>query len=138
MNFIQYIQPCRYNVFADQRYLNQHLITIKHLTFEFKEKQHMRKIKQELNKFEQEQIKALTQFERQKKKEDTRVEKRGLPKHIVNIILEHTQHTCLICLDDLNQSNVFMTKCGHVMYKGCERKMVENNQTNCPSCRAVF
>ena len=135
MNFIQYIQPCRYNVFADQRYLNQHLITIKHLTFEFNEKQHMRKIKQELKKFEQEQIKALTQFELQNKKEDARVEKRGLPKHIVNIILEHTQHTCLICLDDLN---VFMTKCGHMMCKGCEHKMMEKNQTNCPSFRAVF
>jgi hypothetical protein len=86
-----------------------------------------------------EQIKMLHMYETKKKEEEDRVKKRGIPLHIVKIVLEHShEKNCMICLDDVTMENVFMTKCGHIMCKGCERKMYDKKNSSCPTCRCDF
>ena len=88
---------------------------------------------------EEEQLKMFRMYENKKKEEEERVTKRGLPRHIVQIVLEHYhEKNCMICLDDVTLENVFMTKCGHLMCKGCERKMYTKKNVSCPTCRVEF
>ena len=71
--------------------------------------------------------------------EQERVTKRGIPKHIVAIVINESKETsCSICLDELTIENAFMTKCGHMMCKSCERKLFEQKNNICPTCRHDF
>jgi Zinc finger, C3HC4 type (RING finger) len=84
---------------------------------------------------EKEQVRLFSKY----KEEEERVVKRGLPRHIVQLVMEHSHDkSCMICLDDVTIENVFMTKCGHIMCKGCERKMYDNKNVSCPTCRREF
>lgn len=85
----------------------------------------------------QERIKRKRQEE--EKVEQERVIKRGIPKHIVAIVInESKEASCHICFDELTIENAFMTKCGHMMCKSCERKLFEQQNNQCPTCRHDF
>jgi hypothetical protein len=106
---------------------------------EHRESQDGRKRLSALDYDVQEQNRMFELYAQQKQVEDKRVEKRGLPRHIVNIVMKHTdEKTCTICLDELTLQNVFMTRCGHMMCKGCEHKMYKQKNTCCPTCRSDF
>ena len=89
--------------------------------------------------FQRQQEKLLKMYETKKTEAEQRADKRGLPKHIVEIVLSHTEEkSCVICYDDLSMQNAFITKCGHMMCKGCEKKLYDKKNKNCPTCRAEF
>jgi hypothetical protein len=76
---------------------------------------------------------------RAQEKEDRRVEQRSLPKHLIEMVLTHSdEKTCMICYDDLDTSNAFLTRCGHLLCKGCEKTMFKKKDTLCPCCRSEF
>lgn len=88
---------------------------------------------------EKEQLKMFRMYENKKKEEEERVTKRGLPRHIVQIVLDHSHDkNCMICFDEVTMNTIFITKCGHMMCKGCERKMYEKKNISCPTCRVEF
>lgn len=94
--------------------------------------------------FYRQQTELLKHFEdikkQIKKQEEVRVEKRGLPKHIAAMAYEHPsfEKSCMICMENMNLTNLFMSKCGHVMCKGCEHKMFQQQINKCPTCRSEF
>jgi hypothetical protein len=89
--------------------------------------------------FQRQQEKLFKMYETKKTEAEQRADKRGLPKHIVEIVLSHTdEKSCVICYDDLSMQNAFITKCGHMMCKGCEKKMYDKKNKNCPTCRTEF
>ena len=93
------------------------------------------RLQQRQHQEEKEQVRLFSKF----KEEEERVVKRGLPRHIVQLVMEHSHDkSCMICLDDVTMENVFMTKCGHIMCKGCERKMYDKKNVSCPTCRREF
>ena len=94
----------------------------------------------EHNRRMEQQIKLLKHFEEIKKQEEVRVEKRGLPKHIAAMAYEHPsfEKSCMICMENMNLTNLFMSKCGHVMCKGCEHNMFQQQINKCPTCRSEF
>jgi len=132
----------------------KHVLTIKHITFEQRVQEQVRqssiRVQEQVRQSSirvqpvrlvriKEQIKMLHMYETKKKEEEDRVKKRGIPLHIVKIVLEHShEKNCMICLDDVTMENVFMTKCGHIMCKGCERKMYDKKKSSCPTCRCDF
>ncbi len=109
---------------------------------EREERQERRSVSKRTHELEcdvREQRRMFELYERKKKADTERVEKRGLPRHIVDIVMKHTdEKTCTICFEDLTPQNVFMTRCGHMMCKGCEYKMFEQKNARCPTCRSNF
>lgn len=106
---------------------------------ERQERQERRGVYKRDERDEREQRRMFELYEREKKADTERVEKRGLPRHIVDIVMKHTdEKTCTICFEDLTSQNVFMARCGHMMCKGCEYKMFEQKNERCPTCRSDF
>ncbi len=112
-----------------------------------KREQERRRLEEERLRLEQERIRIeLKKQERitrrrqeEERLEQERVAKRGIPKHIVAIVLDHSKEaSCSICFDELTIENTFMTKCGHMMCKSCERKLFEQQNNLCPTCRHDF
>ena len=84
------------------------------------------------------QVNSAERIARDVKRENDRVAKRGLPAHIVALMLTHSQEkTCTICYEDVTISTAFVTRCGHLLCKGCEKKLY-NKHMNCPTCRSEF
>ena len=54
-------------------------------------------------------------------------------------IAEHPCHTndCPICMDDLLQTDLFVTRCGHQFHGTCMIRHIKHNDT-CPMCRGVL
>ncbi len=59
-------------------------------------------------------------------------------KPLVDLV-EHPCHTndCPICMDDLLQTDVFVTRCGHQFHGTCMIRHIKHNDT-CPMCRGVL
>ena len=72
------------------------------------------------------------------KAEAERVSKRSLPKHIVELLLKQEQQSCMICYEDLEIENAFVTHCGHCLCKSCEHILFYQNNHDCPMCRAHY
>jgi hypothetical protein len=52
-----------------------------------------------------------------------------------------TEENCSICLDPLNNTEVYKTKCSHIFHLECIKNYVNSNQFNevkCPNCRELI
>lgn len=63
-----------------------------------------------------------------------------LPKHIQTSLLINTELTCIVCLNDLNNENVAITKCGHNYCKDCLgiTLSLDKQRQKCGECRTEF
>jgi len=64
-------------------------------------------------------------------------------KVTVIIVSENIQSedNCSICLETLNNTEVYKTKCSHIFHTECMKNYVNSNQfneVNCPNCREVL
>jgi hypothetical protein len=76
--------------------------------------------------------------EREKREEQEEREKRSMPRHIVALVFDKLEKSCIICYEDLTLENVFMTKCGHAMCTSCENKLYSEQRKECPTCRTEY
>lgn len=81
--------------------------------------------------------------QKRKREEEERVARRGLPTHITDIVFTSRLSTCPeiecgICYESISRETVFITKCGHIMCRVCEKKLYDNKTTQCPECRSDF
>jgi ATPase subunit of ABC transporter with duplicated ATPase domains len=59
-------------------------------------------------------------------------------KELVNKILEPKEAVeCPICMEELTQTDLFVTRCGHSYHGGCLMKHLTRHD-NCPCCRGVI
>ena len=113
--------------------VSRHQKTQKHREYENRS----RRAQNQSRRVQAEDVRA--RVSRAQEKEDRRVEQRSLPKHLIEIVLNHTdEKTCMICYDDLDTSNAFLTRCGHLLCKGCEKIMYKKKNNACPCCRSEF
>lgn len=45
--------------------------------------------------------------------------------------------TCPICLDNINDRNYIIFKCGHLVHEDCKNNLFNANKIHCPTCRRV-
>ena len=75
---------------------------------------------------------------REEKEEREEREKRSMPRHIVALVFDKLEKSCIICYEDLTLENVFMTRCGHAMCTSCENKLYGEQRKECPTCRTEY
>ena len=96
----------------------------------------------ELRRYESEQKERQEQKEgreeRQKREEREEREKRSMPRHIVALVFDKLEKSCIICYEELTLENVFMTRCGHAMCTSCENKLYGEQRKECPTCRTEY
>jgi hypothetical protein len=117
--------------------ISSHRRTAKHVRYavEHFQRDYQERIRvlEETNRLQHEK-----ELEQKKKEEEERVSKRGLPTHIADIVFRAISADCVICYESLTRNTVFLTKCGHVMCKGCEKKLYDSKKSQCPECRKEF
>jgi len=67
------------------------------------------------------------------------------PQEKVNITIVsetiQSEENCSVCLDPLNNTEVYKTKCSHIFHVVCMKNYVNSNQFNevkCPNCRETL
>ena len=60
-----------------------------------------------------------------------------LPHHIALRLLSKDDN-CIICLDDLSEDTILVTKCGHFYCKECLAKTISLDNPKCGECRTEF
>ena len=68
------------------------------------------------------------------------IENNILPNHIQTSLLINTELTCIVCLNDLDNENVAITKCGHNYCKECLgiTLSLDIARQKCGQCRTEF
>lgn len=68
------------------------------------------------------------------------IENNMLPNHIQTSLLINTELTCIVCLNDLDNENVAITKCGHNYCKDCLgiTLSLDKARQKCGQCRIEF
>ena len=71
---------------------------------------------------------------------DINIENNILPNHIQTSLLINTELTCIVCLNDLDNENVAITKCGHHYCKDCLgiTLSLDKARQKCGQCRTEF
>jgi hypothetical protein len=59
-------------------------------------------------------------------------QKQPLPKHISQLVANHTETTCQICLTELDADTLVLSKCGHNFCNGCFQ---DTRVSKCGVCR---
>jgi|TARA_R110000744_G_scaffold380069_1_gene499646 hypothetical protein len=68
------------------------------------------------------------------------IENNILPNHIQHSLLINTELTCIVCLNDLDNDNVAITKCGHNYCRDCLgiTLSLDKARQKCGQCRTEF
>jgi hypothetical protein len=92
----------------------------------------------ELRRYESEHKEIEEQKEDWEEREEREREKRSMPRHIVSLVFDKLEKSCVICFEELTLQNIFMTRCGHAMCTSCELTLYGEQRKECPTCRTAY